>query len=172
MFRPWPPFRESQCWCAGAVHDDSGERDELGASGSVGGRGLVGEQCGPASEVVGEHGTAEPCGVGWVVPGGDVFESGAFFEVADGELDDGVFSVELVGFDHRHIGVGGDEGVVSPVRPQAALVLVGEPGSAHNEADAAGFVAAADGVDRFRNLGLAAKRVVDEATILLQGKKT
>ena len=30
------------------------------------------------------------------VAGGDVFESGSFFEVADGELDDGVATVELV----------------------------------------------------------------------------
>ena len=32
----------------------------------------------------------------WKLPGGDVFESGAFFEVADRELDDGVVAVELV----------------------------------------------------------------------------
>ena len=35
----------------------------------------------------------------WKLPGRDVFESGAFFEVADGELDDGVVTVELVDLD-------------------------------------------------------------------------
>ena len=35
----------------------------------------------------------------WKLPGRDVLEPGAFFEVADGELDDGVMSVELVDLD-------------------------------------------------------------------------
>jgi hypothetical protein len=44
-----------------------------------------------------------------------VFESGAFFEVADVELDDGVVTVEQVGIDRAGPLVG-DEGVVAPVR--------------------------------------------------------
>ncbi len=48
-------------------------------------------------EVVGEYGAGEPGAVGSVVPGGDVFETGAFFEVADGELDNGVVAVNPSG---------------------------------------------------------------------------
>ena len=41
-------------------------------------------------------------------------EPGAFFEVADGELDDGVGAVELISGGGVVVGVG-DERVVSPV---------------------------------------------------------
>ncbi len=49
-----------------------------------------------------------------------MFESGAFFEVADGELDDGVGAVELVRGGGVVFGVG-VECVVSPVGPQSLL---------------------------------------------------
>ena len=68
-------------------------------------------------------------------------ESGAFFEVTDGEFDDGVFAVELVGCDGVEVVVGGDEGVVSPVGPQPSLGGFGESGAAHDEADGAGLLA-------------------------------
>ena len=48
-----------------------------------------------------------------------MFESGAFFEVADGELDDGVLAVERVDVDGVAVEVG-EERVVSPVGPQLA----------------------------------------------------
>ena len=54
---------------------------------------------GPADQVVGEDRALQPCRVGVEVPGRDVFESGAFFEVADRELDDGVLAVEPVDLD-------------------------------------------------------------------------
>ena len=53
-----------------------------------------------------------------------MFESGAFFEVADGEFDYGVFAMEPVSGDRVEIGPVGDEGVVSPVGPQ--LMLFGD----------------------------------------------
>ena len=49
-----------------------------------------------------------------------MFESGAFFEIADGELNDGVLAVELVSSDGVEGGVG-DEGVVAPIGPQSPL---------------------------------------------------
>ena len=67
-------------------------------------------------------------------PGGAVVETGAVFEVADGELDGGVVAVELVDLDGRRLDVG-DEGVVPPVGPQLCLGGVGEPGAAHDEPD-------------------------------------
>ena len=53
----------------------------------------------PADEVVGQHGALQPGGVGGEVAGGAVFEPGAFFEVADGQLDAGVLTVEGVDLD-------------------------------------------------------------------------
>ena len=47
------------------------------------------------------------------VAGGDLFESGAFFSVADGEFDDGVVTVEPVDVDGVTVEVG-QEGVVTP----------------------------------------------------------
>ena len=55
------------------------------------------------------------------------------FEIADGELNNGVFAVEPVGFDHGRGGVG-DEGVVAPIGPQSPLGPLGEAGSTHNKA--------------------------------------
>ena len=66
------------------------------------------------------------------LPGRAVLEPGAFFEVADGELDGGVVAVELVDLDGRQLDVG-DERVVAPVGPQPRLGGVGEPGAAHDE---------------------------------------
>src|SRR4051794_1335663 len=58
-----------------------------------------------------------------------VLEPGAFFEVADGELDGGVIAVELVNGDGGPFDVG-DEGVVAPVGPQPSLRGFGETGAA------------------------------------------
>ncbi len=90
-----------------------------------------------------------------------MFCSGALFEVTDGELDRGVFSMELVGFDRRHVGVGGDEGVVAPVVPEAALGSFGEPGPAYDQANCSGLGTSPGGVGRLGDLGLAADGVVD-----------
>jgi len=81
--------------------------------------------------------------------GRDVFEAGAFFEVADVQLDHGVVAVEQIGVD----GVVGDERMVTPVRPEGRLGGVGESGSAHDEPVVP--------VGRFGDLGGAAGRVVD-----------
>ena len=78
------------------------------------------EAGGPADEVVGEHGAGEPGGVGEEPARGAVLEPGAFFEVADGELDGGVVAVELVDGDGGQFDVG-DEGVVTPVGPQLGV---------------------------------------------------
>lgn len=74
------------------------------------------EPGGPADDVVGEHGTAQPGGVGEEVPGGAVLEAGALFDVAHGEFDGGVIAVELVERDGFALDVG-DERVVTPVGP-------------------------------------------------------
>jgi hypothetical protein len=63
-----------------------------------------------------------------------VFEPGAVFEIADGELDGGVVAAELVDGDGSQLDVG-DEGVVAPVGPQLCLGGVGEPGAAYDEPD-------------------------------------
>ena len=65
-----------------------------------------------------------------------MLESRAFFDVADGELDDGVAAVELVRGGGVVFGVG-VECVVSPVGPQSSLCALGEAGAAHHEADGA-----------------------------------
>ena len=93
----------------------------------------VAESGGPADEVVGQHGAAEPGGVGEEPARWAVLEAGAFFEVADGQLDGGVVTVELVGGDGAELDVG-DERVVPPVGPKSQLVRVGEPGAAHDQA--------------------------------------
>ena len=49
-----------------------------------------------------------------------MLEPGAFFQVADGELDGGVIAVELVDVDGGQFDVG-DERVVAPVGPQSPL---------------------------------------------------
>ena len=89
---PGPAGGVSQGGCAGAVDVHGGEGDE---SGAVGGGWRAGERSGPVADVVGEHCACEPCTVRAVVPGGDVFESRAFFEIADGELDAGVAAVAV-----------------------------------------------------------------------------
>ena len=84
-----------------AIDDPSGKCDESGADGARDGELIVGvyvsELCGPADQVVGEDRAAEPRRVGEELPRWAVRESGAFFEITDGEFDGGVFSVELVG---------------------------------------------------------------------------
>ena len=133
---PGPAGGEPQDPAAAAVDEPAGEGEEPGADGAGDGELVVGvdaaEAGGPAGEVVGEHGAGEPGGVGEEPARGAVLEPGAFFEVADGELDGGVVAVELVDGDGGRVEVG-DEGVVSPVGPQLGLGGVGEPGAAHDE---------------------------------------
>ena len=150
---PGPAGGVSQGGCAGAVDEHGGEGDE---SGAVGGGWRAGERSGPVADVVGEHCACEPCAVRAVVPGGDVFESRAFFEIADGELDAGVAAVEPVRGGGVVFGVG-DECVVSPVGPQPLLCGVGEAGAAHDEAHGALVGAAAGGVGRFGDLGVSSR---------------
>ena len=77
-----------------------------------------------------------------------------------GELDDGVGAVELVGGGGVVFGVG-DECVVSPVGPQSLLCGVGEAGAAHDEANGALGFAAAGGIGRLGDLGVAVFGVGD-----------
>ena len=81
-------------------------------------------------------------------------EPGAFFEVADGELDDGVGAVELISGGGVVVGVG-DERVVSPVGPHLLLGALGES-AAHHEANGALVFAAAGDVLGLGDLGAAA----------------
>ena len=110
------------------------------------------EDDGPADEVVGEHGAVQPRPVGGEVARRDVFETGAFFEVADGELDHGVLAVEGVDGDGV-AGQVGEEPEVPPVGPQGGLGGAGQSGAAHDQTPAV--------VDALGHLGLAVEGVVD-----------
>ena len=88
--------------------------------------------------------------------GRDVFEPGAVFEVADGELDGGVLTMEPIDFDDVAVEIG-EERVVPPVGPQLLLGSPGEPGAAHDQS--AGELAGR--VGRLGDLGLAAVGVLD-----------
>ena len=57
-------------------------------------------------------------------------------KVADGQLDGGVVTVELVDLGDIAIDVG-EEPEVAPVGPQAALGRAREPGATHDQASAA-----------------------------------
>ena len=102
---PWPSGGETQHGSAAAVDESAGQAEQSVADGAGDGELGVGvdiaEAGGPAAEVVGEHGAAEPGGVGEEPARWAVFEAGAVFEVADGELDGGVIAVELVDLDGR-----------------------------------------------------------------------
>ena len=89
---------------------------------------------GPAHEVVGQDCAGEPGGVGEELARRAVLETGSFLQVPDGEFDGGVGPVEPVRLDRVQL-EGGDEGVVTPVRPELSLHRVGEPGAANDEAD-------------------------------------
>ena len=95
--RPGPMGGEPQDELSGPVDDASGDGDELGAERSGDAEpfwsGGVCEVDGPADEVVGQNGGGEPGSVGGEMPGREVGESGSFFEVADGEFNDGVLAV-------------------------------------------------------------------------------
>ena len=84
---PGPSGREPECGSSAAVHDPSGKRDESGAYGARDGELIVGvdvtEAGGPSDQVVGEDRAREPCCVRVELSRRDVFESGAFFEVAN-----------------------------------------------------------------------------------------
>ena len=64
-----------------------------------------------------------------------MFESGTCFQVFDGEFNRGVFAMEPVDVDNvaGHVG---EEGVVSPIRPQFLLCGPGEAGAANNSSGA------------------------------------
>lgn len=91
------------------------------------------EPDGPANEVVGEHCTGEPGPVGEELARWAVLESRSFFEVANGEFNPGMVSVELVDLDGVGVEIG-DEGMVSPVRPQRLLDRISQAGPSHHEA--------------------------------------
>ena len=67
-----------------------------------------------------------------------------------------------VGLDECQVEVG-DEGVVTPVGPERSLARIGEPGAAHDQADAAlGRLAASAGhVDGLGHLGRTAVGIGD-----------
>ena len=107
------------------------------------------EVAGPADQVVGEHGALQPGRVGVEVAGGNVVESGALFQVTDGEFADGVVTVEPVDVDGVTVEVG-QEGVVPPVRPQPLLERIGEAGASHDQAAGHVSPSAAGAVDTSR----------------------
>ena len=65
------------------------------------------------------------------VAGGDTFETGALFEVADRELDNGGTTMEQINLNCWTIDVG-HEAVVSPAGPQLQLRRVDQPGATHD----------------------------------------
>ena len=87
-------------------------------------------------------------------------QSGAFFEVADGELDDGVATMEGVNGDGVAVEIS-HEAVVNPVRPETLLGAVGETGAAHDEAAGDPAASGAGGVGGVGDLGLTVGRLVD-----------
>ena len=130
---PGPPGGEVEGVAAGGVGESAGSSDEGASDGVAGDRPGVGgaDADGPAGQVVGEDGEAEPGCVGVESAGWAVGEA-VGFEVADGELDDGVSAVMLV-FVSDRAGAVRDEGVMIPVREQRFLFLVEDHGPAHDE---------------------------------------
>src|SRR5205823_3739090 len=98
---------------AGQLEDPSADGT---GDGELLGRVHVTEPGGPADQVVGEHGATKPGGVGEEPARRAVIEPGAFFEIADGELDGGVIAVELINGDGGQFD-SGDERMVPPVGP-------------------------------------------------------
>ena len=89
-----------------------------------------------------------------------MLETGAFLQVADGELDCRVIAVELVDFDGGQFDVG-DERVVAPVGPQSSLGDFGEASAAHDQAQLASVPALGGHVRALGDLGLAAVGIGD-----------
>jgi hypothetical protein len=78
-----------------------------------------------------QGGDHRPRAVGVHLSGGKVRQR-LVFEIADGQFDLGMIAVIDVGGERRDGSVG-HERVVAPVRPQPRLVLVGQPGAAHDQ---------------------------------------
>src|SRR4051794_41008163 len=135
---PWPVGRHPQCRSSGTVDEPAGWCEEPGADAASHDELIVDTHIaqggGPADEVVSEHCALQPGRVGVEPARGDVVEASAGFEVADGELDGGVLTMEPVPFDDVPVEVG-DEGVVPPVRPELLLGASGQPGAAHDQAE-------------------------------------
>ena len=112
-------------------------------------RGELTKHGGPTDEVVGQCRAEQPRRVRLEVPRWDVVEPRPFFEIADGEFDDGVAAVERIDLERVSIEIG-EEGEVTPVGPQGGLGT-DEPGAAHDET--------LTPVVAFGHLGLAARRV-------------
>ena len=97
---PWPAGGEAQRWSSAAVDEPAGQGEQSGADGAGDGELIVGvdvaERAVQRMRLWASTAQREPGGVGEEPPGGAVLEPGAFFEVADGELDAGVVAVELV----------------------------------------------------------------------------
>src|SRR5215207_11211721 len=82
--------RQSQRAPPGAIDETTGDTHVSGADGAGDDELIVNadltQRCGPADQVVGEQGALQPCRVGVKAAGGDVVESGTFFQIADREL--------------------------------------------------------------------------------------
>jgi len=112
----------------------------------------------PPDHVVGEACQHCPCGVGVEVAGRAVDEPGTFFEVPDGQFDDGMATMVFVQGDRGSFEVA-DERVVAPRGEQLGL-LADQARAAHDEA----MVVAIGG---FGHFGLAAERVGDRRPVRL-----
>ncbi|MEO5678576.1 MAG: hypothetical protein ABIS47_02805 [Acidimicrobiales bacterium] len=114
---------------------------------------------------MGEDGARQPVAVGVELPGVElpgraVLHAGASFQGADGQVDGGVITVELV---HGHDGQvdAGVEIVVTPVGPQGSLGPPGEPGGAEDQTQPTLAGGGTGHVDGLGDLGFAARRVGD-----------
>jgi hypothetical protein len=107
------------------VRETTAHRDELASDrlGDEWSGDVETERCDPAHEVVRDRRQYRPGGVGVEVTRGTVLETRTFFEVTDGELDDGVSSVVDVEGNGVTAAVG-DEGVVALVRKERRSGLV------------------------------------------------
>ena len=130
---PGPAGGEVECVAAGGVGHAAGCGDESAAGGGSGDEfGSAGaDGHGPAGEVVGEGGEAEPGAVG-VEPAGWAVCEAVVFQVADGEFDDGMGAVVEV-FIAELAGAVRDEGVVVPGWEEWLGVFVEDVNASNDE---------------------------------------
>src|SRR5579875_3520727 len=135
---PRPMVRCAQGWRPRAVDEPTRQRHQTRADGPSDGRTVVvvvveaAQELGPAHQVVGQDGAAEPGAVGSEASRWAVLHPRALLQVADVELCLGALAVEGVDCD----GAGGEIGEeceVTPVRPQSGLGPH-EPGAPDDEA--------------------------------------
>ena len=120
---PWPVRGHPQGGCPRQVHEPAGQVDELAADGA-GDDEFVGahaaEADGPAQQVVGQHGTAEPAALAKNTPEGQCSIPAPSFKSRMFQLDHSASPVVPVDLDRGAVQVR-DEGMVAPLGPQPLL---------------------------------------------------